>query len=279
MLPLKGDPIVKLGYIDYLNCYPFYFHMFEREPLRGVDIIEGYPSDLNRMMAKGELNMSPISAATSAELNGQISLLPDFCLSSEGYVGSVILRSRMPIEALHHKIVGITSASHTSVVLLKILLKRYYHIEPTYITTDPNPSLAGMDAVLLIGNEAMISSREPVQYSYDLGDLWLRKTGFPVIFAVFTVQNSIIEKYSNQIASVIASYRRSLHCLDSERQWVISHAQERYPDISYDISSYYNVLRFRFTDKLKEALRFFFDAARTLELLPGKESLNYIDSA
>ncbi|MGD9162240.1 MAG: hypothetical protein PVG39_27770, partial [Desulfobacteraceae bacterium] len=55
---------MKLGYIDYLNCYPFYYHMFEHRPVNGVEVISRYPNDLNRMMVKGELDMSAISAAT-----------------------------------------------------------------------------------------------------------------------------------------------------------------------------------------------------------------------
>ena len=84
-------------------------------------------------MADRQLDMSPISSATCAQIADDVALLPQFCLSSVGYVGSVILASKIPIEELNHKKVGITSASHTSAVLLKILLKNYYHAEPVYI--------------------------------------------------------------------------------------------------------------------------------------------------
>jgi len=29
---------MKLCYIDYLNCYPVYYHMFAKEPLPGVEV-------------------------------------------------------------------------------------------------------------------------------------------------------------------------------------------------------------------------------------------------
>jgi len=114
---------MKLGYIDYLNCYPFYYHMFEHKPLEGVEVLHRYPSILNGMMVKGELPMSAISAATYSLLNHEAVLLPDFCLSSIGYVGSVVLKSNLPIEELDKKKVGLTSASATSVLLLKMLMK------------------------------------------------------------------------------------------------------------------------------------------------------------
>ncbi|MCP4575530.1 MAG: hypothetical protein GY846_04530, partial [Deltaproteobacteria bacterium] len=42
-----------LGYIDFLNCYPFYYHMFEKKPVNRVSIFPGYPGHLNTLMAEG----------------------------------------------------------------------------------------------------------------------------------------------------------------------------------------------------------------------------------
>ena len=60
---------MKLGRIDYLNCYPFYYHMLEKEPLKGVTIYPATPSALNGMTARKELDMSPISAGAYADPN------------------------------------------------------------------------------------------------------------------------------------------------------------------------------------------------------------------
>lgn len=258
---------MNLGYIDYVNCYPFYYHMFEIEPLAGVRVVPGYPSELNRMMETGELDMSPISAATYADLEEEVVLLPDFCLSSVGYVHSVILSSSLPIEELHGKRVGLTSASKTSVILLKMLLRRYYAIEPVYIPTDPNPSLKGqgLEAALIIGNEAMMQELAP--YTYDLGDLWFRKTGFPVVFAVFAVRNAAVAAYVSEIAAVVDSYRKSLACLDLERERLIRKARERYPAVRYDIDAYYGNLKYSFSSALGEAFAFYLRSAGEMGLL------------
>ena len=162
---------MRLGHIDYLNCYPFYYHAFEKQPLEGIRIVSDYPSRLNRMMAEDTLDMSPISAATCADLSDKLLVLPDFCLSSIGYVLSVTLVSKVPIEYLEAKKIGLTNASHTSVVLLKILLNSYYHLKPDYVTTGPRPSLKDIDAALIIGNDAMAGTADPASYVYDLGDL------------------------------------------------------------------------------------------------------------
>ncbi len=267
---------MRLGYIDYLNCYPFYYRMFEKKPVRGIDIYPGYPCMLNKMMADRQLDMSPISSATCAQIADDVALLPQFCLSSVGYVGSVILASKIPIEELNHKKVGITSASHTSAVLLKILLKNYYHAEPVYIPTDPRPVLKDMDAALVIGNDAMTLSAEPVSYMYDLGDLWLRKTGFPVVFAVFAVRESIVEEYASKIRAVVSSYHSSLRHLEADKAQVVSKASAKYPDIIYDINSYFDRLQFKFDEDLKDALMFYYSMAEDMGLIKKVKDLKYL---
>jgi chorismate dehydratase len=266
---------MKLGYINYLNCYPFYHHMLTVEPLAGIDVVPGYPSELNQMMRLRALDMSPISAAAYAGLQDEAVLLPEFCLSSIGYVRSVVLVSRLPIEDLHGKKVGLSSASQTSVVLLKILLQKHYGVVPTYVPTGPLPSLdaSSCDAALIIGNEAMRELSDP--YVYDLGDLWMRRTGFPVVFAVFALRHQAARQYPERIQAVLGSYHKSLQYLATDRTQLIRKAKEKYPTISYDIDGYYRLLQYRFTPKLMEALDYYFSVAGELELLPRVSEVQY----
>jgi len=253
---------MKLGYINYLNCFPLYYRMTEKSPIPGVEIVSGYPGELNEMMRKGALDMSPISSAAYADIQDDAVILPDFCLASVGYVRSVILISRLPIEDLDHKNVGLSRASQTSVVLLKCLLKKYYRIAPIYQTIPPEPCLDGLDAALIIGNEAMMNlSPDAVPYVYDLGDLWFRKTGYPVVFAVFAARKSFMEAQPELLKAVMDSYGQSLQYLDTERDIVIRKASEKYPDISYDIAAYFRLIKYGFTAELKTALRFYFSLA------------------
>lgn len=268
---------MKLGYINYLNCYPFYYHMFEKEPLAGIDVMPGYPSYLNRNMREGNFDMSPVSAATCEDIWKTVYILPDFCLSSVGYVHSVILVSKLPIEELHRKKVGITSASHTSVVLLKILIEKYFNIRPVYVPSEPIPDFTDLDAALLIGNEAMVFEPEPEDFVYDLGELWLKKTTYPVVFAVFTVLKKSIETHEKEIKTVIDSYRKSLNCLKEEKERLIFHAKQKYPDIPYDIETYFNLLKFDFSPRLKEALNFYLKTAGDLGFIKKIDKLEYLD--
>jgi chorismate dehydratase len=270
---------MKLGYIDYLNCYSLYYHMFERREIPGIVIHPGYPSELNDRMARGDLDMSPISSAAYAGMERDVVLLPDFCLSSVGYVRSVILNSTVPIEDLHRKRVGLSRASETSVVLLKILLEKTYGVEPVYLPVSPRPSLEkeGCEAALIIGNEAMLQGTESVPYTYDLGDLWLRKTGFPVVFAVFAVHEKRVERYAPVIEAVVNSFHASIHCLESGQPSLIEKAASKYPGIQYDIQAYFSLLQYRFSKELKDALTFYLTTAGEMGLLGEVGPLKFLD--
>jgi chorismate dehydratase len=267
---------MNLGYIDYINCYPFYYHLFEKKPLEGVTVIPGYPSRLNAMMESGELDMSPISSASYTELQDKVVIVPDFCLSSIGYVASVVLESNVPIEELDGKKIGITSASNTSVIILKVLLKQYYKIDPEYITSGLVPTTDEHDAILLIGNDALRKKSKPVPYTYDLGDLWLRRTGYPVVFAIFVVRNESFAKFKKEINVVLSSYAESLNCLNSEKERVIQKVSAKYPGIDYDIHYYYELLQFKFTTQLKSALAFYYSSAAEMGLLKNIREIKYL---
>lgn len=267
---------MKLGYINYLNCYPFYHHMFCRKPLANT-VVPGYPGELNSLMKDGGLDMSPISAGAYPEMQDRILLLPDFCLSSIGYVRSVVLQSRIPIEDLRYGKIGLTSASRTSVVLLKLLLEKHYGLRPVYVPSNPVPDMERLDAALVIGNEAMIETDRPVPYIYDLGDLWMRKTGYPVVFAVMAVQEKTAGGLIDRVREVADSFRISLDDLRDNREEVVRCAHEKYPEIAYDIDHYYNLLKFDFTDDLKAALQYYFNEAASQGLLDEVKSIRYFD--
>ncbi|QTA89772.1 menaquinone biosynthesis protein [Desulfonema magnum] len=267
---------MKLGYINYLNCYPLYYEMMEKRPVSGVQLIPGYPSELNEMMRNEELDISPVSSAAYADIQDEVMILPEFCLGSVGYVRSVILVSNVPIEDLDGKTIGLSRASQTSVVLLKSLLKQYYHIDPIYQPSDPLPVLRDLDAALIIGNEAMTRNPEAVPYVYDLGDLWLRKTGFPVVFAVFVVRKKAMREQPETLKAIISSYHKSLGCLETERDIFIRKAGEKYPNIAYDISTYFRLIKYEFTQELKDALRFYFSVAGASGFLRQVNTLEFI---
>ena len=121
----------------------------------------------------------------------------------------------------------------------------------------------------------MILAKTPPSYTYDLGDLWLRKTGHPVVFAVFAIRKTAVDKYYSELNAIISSYKKSLECLKKDKKTVIEKASEKYPDIIYDIDKYYTLLKFEFTEELKKALLFYYQEGANLNLIRETRELTF----
>src|SRR5437762_12687982 len=91
-----------------------------------VQQIQGVPTDLNRRLLDGEIDVAPISSIEYARNADRLRLLPRLCVSSQGAVDSIQLVSRVPLE--HVRTVAVTPESATSVVLTRVLLEEADHV-------------------------------------------------------------------------------------------------------------------------------------------------------
>src|SRR5919201_205011 len=132
-----------------------------------VDEVQGVPTELNARLLAGELDLAPISSIEYARHAHRLRLLPRLCVSSAGAVESIQLVSRTPLERV--RTIAVTPESATSVVLTKVLLPEAEHL----------PLGEEAEATLLIGDAALKSAFEDPTPHYDLGRLWLERTGLP----------------------------------------------------------------------------------------------------
>src|ERR1043165_8406415 len=91
-----------------------------------VDEHQGVPTDLNRRLLDGELDLAPISSIEYARHADRLRLLPRLWGASEGAVDSIQLVARKPLEQV--RTVAVTQESATSVVLTKVLLPEARHV-------------------------------------------------------------------------------------------------------------------------------------------------------
>src|SRR5213080_3659380 len=110
-----------------------------------VEEVQGVPTDLNRRLVAGEIDLAPISSIEYARHADSLRILPRLCVSSEGAVDSIQLVSRVPLERV--RTVAVTPESATSVVLTKVLLPDAEHV--------PLDEATDADAKLLIGDAAL----------------------------------------------------------------------------------------------------------------------------
>ena len=133
------------------------------------------------MLLDDELDIAPIPSIEYARNADRLLILPRLCVSSEGAVDSIQLVSKISFGQIRS--VAVTPESATSVVLVRILLPKA-EIVPLGIEAD---------ATLLIGDAALRSAFEDPTPHFDLGRLWLDRTGLPMVFAVWAAPEPVVE--------------------------------------------------------------------------------------
>jgi chorismate dehydratase len=181
---------VRLGRISYVNMAPVFYRLDS-----DVEEIQGVPTDLNARLLAGELDVAPISSIEYARNASRLRLLPRLCVGSEGAVDSIQLVSRKPLEQVRS--VAVTPESATSVVLTRVLLPEAEQV----------PLGHEADAKLLIGDAALKSAFEDPTPHYDLGRLWLERTGLPMVFAVWACPEPICAGLGELEDALVASVR------------------------------------------------------------------------
>ena len=213
---------MKIGRIPYINCYPVYGAIDRGVIHLDAQLVDGVPSDLNRRMATGELDISVVSAVEYARDSARYLLLPDLAISCDGPVRSVMLFSRRPASELGGRNVLVSRSSMTSVALLELLFENVWHTSPRFVPGDAEvrdvveSTDDATDARLVIGDAALVlgsTQRDRYPYVYDLGEAWKQWTDQPFVFAVWVAQRSTnVRQALNAHAGLIAS-----------RDWGLSH--------------------------------------------------------
>lgn len=190
-------PVLRMGRISYLNVLPIY-HPLEAGILpHDFELVAGPPALLNDMMARGELHVSSCSCFEYARRPERYYLVRDLSIGSHGPVMSVLLLSRRPVEALGGQEILISGESHTSVALLRLLMRQRYGVEASFVTGQVTPALRSArppEAFLAIGDEALrLRDHRDYPFRVDLAEAWRQWTGLPFIFGVWVVSREAAE--------------------------------------------------------------------------------------
>jgi chorismate dehydratase len=249
--------VIKLGRISYVNMAPVFYRVDAE-----VEEVLGVPTELNRMLIDGELDTAPISSIEYARNADRLRLLPRLCVASEGAVDSIQLVSRRPLEQV--RVVAVTPESATSVALTKILLPDAEQV----------PLGEAADAKLLIGDAALKSAFEDPTPHYDLGRLWLERTGLPMVFAVWACPEPVADGLADLEDALVSSVRQAR----AEPELLAFEAAEQYGYPAGFLARYFEKLRYRFGPRERAGLYTFLELARDAGLLETVPELRFVQT-
>jgi chorismate dehydratase len=111
-------------------------------------------------------------------------IVPDVAIASQNTVASVALFTSRPVSSI--RTIAADTSSRTSVMLLRVLCARHFHIAPQVEAMPPDlPSmLERCDAALMIGDPALfVDHRALGADKIDFGEQWRTLTGLPFVYA------------------------------------------------------------------------------------------------
>ncbi len=234
---------LRIGKISFLNIFPIFKTLEGDLYCPEYEFVEGFPTELNEMLQKGEIDISPSSSVEYLKDKEQYTFLDGHGISARGPVRSILLFSRLPIEELGGHDITSTHKSATSVSLLKIILTKFYGLDLNInISNTPiEEAIRNHSAYLAIGDEAIELSRAALDikttednmpcklqslnhqafYVYDLSELWHMHTGLPMVFALWTLKRETLDKRKNEIERFSASLNKARN-IARENLWQIA---------------------------------------------------------
>jgi chorismate dehydratase len=258
--------MIKLGHIEYSNCFPVHALFLSDDAPHDIKVVTGTPAELNQALERGQIDVAPSSSIEYARHLDQYRLLPDFVIGSDGPVGSILFDSDRPIEQLHDCDVAVPTASATSVVLLKILLQLRYNIKPRYRWfsqeefADAAP--ADTNAALFIGDVALKRRFSGERHVYDLGAQWKDWTGLPFVFAAW--QTSAGPERDTELQNLLATLHRSRrYFLDNAESLARAHAGGFGIDAPR-LLEYWQSLRYNFDEPMRRGLLRYYELAAAI---------------
>ncbi len=174
--------MLRVGAVSYLNARPLIVGLDGAD--RRLSLVLDLPSRLAAGLAEGWLDVAMVPSIETLR-RPEYAVVSDACVACDGPVLSVKLYSRVPPEQI--AALALDEGSLTSATLVRIWLAERFgcrpRVEPLLIGAAPDDSPA--DAVLVIGDRAMIDASHHFPHAWDLGEEWSRWTGLPFVFALW----------------------------------------------------------------------------------------------
>jgi chorismate dehydratase len=239
-----------LGSVPYLNARPLHWAL--QEPVTFLE-----PGALSVELAEGRLHAGLVPIYSVLENPTAYHVVDGYAIGSLNAVYSVVMSHLLPVVRV--KTVALDPVSRTSNHLIRVLLEKYYRIQPRYVSPD-EPA----DGQVMIGDAAIAYRQSHADERYlDLSEAWHAHTGLPFVFAVWAIRQD-----APDVQGIAKTLRAAAVAGLKERSTIArSHFEHRY------LTEY---LHYQLGSSQKRAIEHY--AADLVEIgcLASKPQLSYI---
>jgi len=240
--------LIRFGQINFINVLPLTMPLLASQDHSQVEFVLDTPSALNKSFEEGNLDVSAMSSFYFLQ-NGNLELVPLISIASKGAVGSVLFFADRPLALLQRCKIAITSASATSVNLLKVLFAEKIGFIPEFVICDEPEINAEFAGALVIGDRALAfdqnwdaRSGDSVGNSVrvDLGVWWFEAFSLPMVFGVWAARKQFVESNRVRFEKLCSDLRDCFDVgLSAQFAAVVAEASRRTGLSSQRLSVYY----------------------------------------
>lgn len=185
-------------------------------------------------MERHKIGLIPVAAIPSIP-NAKI--FSNYCIGAVGAVETVAIFSKVPLEEVTH--LYLDFHSRTSVQLVQILLRDYWHLSPVLLPASEGfiENITGTTAALIIGDRTF-NLLKTYPYIYDLAEAWYEWKKMPFVFAAWVttipLSDDFVERFNCALATGILHIPQLVKLIPPPPNCDLEEYFTRY--ISYDLS-------------------------------------------
>lgn len=254
----------RLGSVNYLNARPLIAGLGGESDTE-FSVRFDPPSMCATLLEAGEIDLGLIPTITYHSRPTDL-VVPDVSIASEGPVASVAIFTRKPMAEVRS--IALDTSSRTSVALTRIMCRRRFGIQPTYVKQSPDliAMLTTHDAALVIGDPALFADLPAIEAAtgatiekIDLGALWTEMTGLPFVWAFWAGRP---DAASPEVVRRLQSTRDAgLAVSDALADAYVSHTPAWQPLARHYLREH---IKFGLTPRMLEGLATYFREASTV---------------
>jgi chorismate dehydratase len=260
-----SETALRIGAVSYLNSKPLVEGLAELLPDNQIRL--DFPSRLADQLVSGKLDVALVPSIEYFRGHGY-EIISDACVAAHGPVLSVKLYTRVPWGEI--RTLALDEGSRTSATLARILLAERHGVFPALepLPLNHRTEDTTADAVLLIGDRAILPPKEQFLATVDLGEEWHNWTGLPFVFAMW-VTNVRGQRPDGHIDNVTRALCRSRD-LGIARLNEIARREAPLLGLSFPTTISYlsKNLQFHLGNAERSGLKMFYQLAAGLDLAP-----------